>query len=190
MVRREEYEKLCYNHQATMSAPEVREPLPEPEIPPVEESPMPKAAEPQAGYREQPAAPKRSEPQKPAAPAPKAPKKPTSSGGERVPGGLSFKPSAPAVKPAAAPSSVPAAAPAAPVKPQPPAADPQKEREEKINRLLQTVKVGATVSHKKFGTGKITSINSKMTLLRVQFKEGEKSFVFPDAFLNGFLTQE
>ena len=189
VVRREEYEKLFYNQQATMSAPAVREPVPEPEIPTVEEATMPKAAEGAALYREEPAAPKRSEPQKPAAPAPKAPKKPASSGGERVPGGLSFKPSAPAVKPAAAPMPKPAAALAAPVKPQPPAADPQKEREEKINRLLQSVKVGTTVSHKKFGTGKITSINSKMTLLRVQFEEGEKSFVFPDAFLNGFLAQ-
>ena len=54
---------------------------------------------------------------------------------------------------------------------------------------MKTVTVGSTVSHKKFGTGKISFINSKMTLLRVQFSEGEKSFVFPDAFLNGFLTQ-
>ena len=48
---------------------------------------------------------------------------------------------------------------------------------------------GHTVSHKKFGEGKIISINQAKTRLVIRFAEGEKTYIFPDAFLNKFLEE-
>jgi hypothetical protein len=47
------------------------------------------------------------------------------------------------------------------------------------------VAVGATVHHKMFGTGKVIELDD--SYITVDFDEGEKRFMFPGAFENGFL---
>ena len=45
------------------------------------------------------------------------------------------------------------------------------------------------VMHKKFGKGTISSIDKAGKHLKVSFTEGgEKAFIYPDAFVQGFLT--
>lgn len=58
-----------------------------------------------------------------------------------------------------------------------------KEPEPKMD--LSAVKVGATVKHKIFGEGVIAKLNDKH--IYVEFKAGQKNFIFPDAFKQGFL---
>ena len=65
--------------------------------------------------------------------------------------------------------------------------DIQKKIADKWEELLAGVEVGTVVSHKKFGDGDITWIRSDKKYMRVKFTVGEKQFVFPDAFINGFL---
>ena len=60
--------------------------------------------------------------------------------------------------------------------------------EDKWSEVLERVGVGMGVSHKKFGTGTVTWIGADKKYLRVKFEVGEKQFVFPDAFVMGFLT--
>ena len=48
---------------------------------------------------------------------------------------------------------------------------------------------GTFVSHKKFGEGKVLKIDKAKKHITVKFNEGEKKFVFPDAFVNGFLQR-
>ena len=62
--------------------------------------------------------------------------------------------------------------------------------EKALEEMLKKVKVGITVSHKKFGDGTITWISADNKYLRVKFSVGEKQFVFPDAFVMGFLEVE
>ena len=50
------------------------------------------------------------------------------------------------------------------------------------------VKPGDTVIHSKFGSGKVNKIDKAQKYINVQFKEGNKNFIFPDAFKLGFLT--
>ncbi len=59
--------------------------------------------------------------------------------------------------------------------------------ERELEEMLAQVKVGVAVTHKKFGDGVITWIDGAQKYLRVKFPVGEKSFVFPNAFLAGFL---
>lgn len=49
------------------------------------------------------------------------------------------------------------------------------------------VEVGAKVTHKAFGTGEVTWIDKAGKHIRVEFGAGEKTFIFPDAFKQGFL---
>lgn len=49
------------------------------------------------------------------------------------------------------------------------------------------VKIGATVTHKKFGEGVVTWIDGAKKHIRIKFAAGEKQFVFPDAFIMKFL---
>lgn len=49
------------------------------------------------------------------------------------------------------------------------------------------VEVGAKVTHKTFGTGEVTWIDKAGKHIRVEFSAGEKTFIFPDAFKQGFL---
>ena len=51
------------------------------------------------------------------------------------------------------------------------------------------VNAGMVVMHKKFGKGTISSIDKAGKHLKVSFTEGgEKAFIYPDAFVQGFLT--
>lgn len=54
--------------------------------------------------------------------------------------------------------------------------------------ILANVKAGDGVTHKKFGDGTITWIGVDKKYLKVKFVVGEKQFIFPDAFVMGFLT--
>ncbi len=68
------------------------------------------------------------------------------------------------------------------------ATDAQKRREDiELEKTLSKVKVGASVTHAKFGDGVITKITADNKYLRVKFTVGEKNFVFPMAFTQGFL---
>lgn len=49
---------------------------------------------------------------------------------------------------------------------------------------------GVIVYHKTFGEGIVTKLNKTQKHIRVKFAVGEKTFVFPDAFKNGFLKKE
>ena len=46
---------------------------------------------------------------------------------------------------------------------------------------------GKLSTHKKFGDGAITWIGADKKYMRVKFRSGEKQFIFPDAFVLGFL---
>lgn len=65
---------------------------------------------------------------------------------------------------------------------------PKKEEEPKVN--LSGAKEGALVIHKAFGEGTITKIDKAQKHIRVKFKVGEKTFLFPDAFIKGFLKMK
>lgn len=52
---------------------------------------------------------------------------------------------------------------------------------------LSGVEVGTEVSHKAFGAGKVTWMDKAGKYIRVTFTAGEKTFIFPDAFKQGFL---
>ena len=61
----------------------------------------------------------------------------------------------------------------------------EKAKEPELEMDLSSVKVGATVKHKIFGEGVIAKLNDKH--IYVEFKAGQKNFIFPDAFKQGFL---
>lgn len=61
----------------------------------------------------------------------------------------------------------------------------EKAKEPEPEMDLSAVKVGATVSHKKFGEGVVAKLDDKH--IYVEFKAGQKSFQFPNAFIQGFL---
>lgn len=63
----------------------------------------------------------------------------------------------------------------------------QIQTETKMKTLLDKLTVGDTVIHKKFGKGEVVKINSNEKFLYIRFTIGEKKFIFPDAFLMGFL---
>lgn len=65
------------------------------------------------------------------------------------------------------------------------AAPIQKPKQEII---IPDIKVGDTVRHKTFGEGTVAFMDKAQKKIRVRFKIGEKTFVFPDAFINGFLA--
>ncbi|MDD6980396.1 MAG: GIY-YIG nuclease family protein [Clostridia bacterium] len=53
---------------------------------------------------------------------------------------------------------------------------------------LSGVTVGTAVFHKKFGEGKVSNIDKAKKYIRVVFAVGEKMFVFPSCFEEGFLA--
>ncbi len=61
----------------------------------------------------------------------------------------------------------------------------EKPKEEDLD--LSGVEVGTAVTHKAFGTGTVTWIDKAQKHIRVTFNAGEKTFIFPDAFKQGFL---
>ncbi len=56
-----------------------------------------------------------------------------------------------------------------------------------IEMDLSGVKIGAKVKHKTFGEGTIVWMDKAEKHIRVKFSIGEKTFVFPSAFMQGFL---
>ena len=54
---------------------------------------------------------------------------------------------------------------------------------------LERVTVGSIVSHKKFGKGTVVKLNNNDKYIYIKFALGEKKFVFPDAFVMGFLER-
>lgn len=58
----------------------------------------------------------------------------------------------------------------------------------KIN--LSGVIKGTKVYHKSSGEGIITNLDKAQKHIRVKFVAGEKTFIFPNAFKNGFLITE
>ncbi len=103
------------------------------------------------------------------------------------------KPKPVASKPVAAKSVAPAPVKPKPVVPEPspaPAtpAQPQPMTEEAILERLATLSPGDTVVHKKFGNAKVVKIDKAAKFIHIKFFTlGEKKFLFPDAFLQGFL---
>jgi hypothetical protein len=54
--------------------------------------------------------------------------------------------------------------------------------------ILEQVKPGVAVMHNSFGKGTVVSLKESMKKIEIQFKSGKKIFLFPDAFINGFLS--
>ena len=80
------------------------------------------------------------------------------------------------------------AGPSAPKKEPSPTEKPTGQNSVNWDELLADVGVDTQVSHKKFGDGTITWISADQKYMRVKFPVGEKQFLFPDAFIMGFLT--
>ena len=49
---------------------------------------------------------------------------------------------------------------------------------------------GSVVVHNTFGNGTVTKIDKSKKYIRVTFGIGEKTFIFPDAFKQGFLKMK
>lgn len=79
-----------------------------------------------------------------------------------------------------------------PVKPVPtPVAMPQlPKKPADIEARLEDVGIGSVVKHKKFGKGEVVKINKNEKFIFVKFALGEKKFMFPGAFVDGFLEVE
>ena len=59
-----------------------------------------------------------------------------------------------------------------------------------VEALLETIGAKSIVYHKKFGKGSVIKINKNEKYIHIKFTLGEKKFIFPDAFLMGFLEIE
>lgn len=62
---------------------------------------------------------------------------------------------------------------------------PEKPPEPEVD--VSGVDVGTAVLHKSFGEGTVSWIGKAQKHIRVTFAAGEKTFIFPDAFMQGFL---
>ena len=67
------------------------------------------------------------------------------------------------------------------------AQDPALSEEEKWLEILDKVRPGVLVTHRIFSDGVIDRMDKAKKYIHVKFAAGEKQFIFPDAFLNGFL---
>ena len=67
---------------------------------------------------------------------------------------------------------------------------PPVQKPKMLDLDLSGVEVGSAVTHKVFGTGTVTRIDKAQKHIRVTFSVGEKSFLFPDSFIQGFLKAE
>lgn len=66
----------------------------------------------------------------------------------------------------------------------------ESQTEDELKERLDTIQTGNKVIHKKFGKGDVVKINKNEKFIYVRFWGGEKKFIFPDAFLMGFLEME
>lgn len=57
-------------------------------------------------------------------------------------------------------------------------------------KILEPVGAGTMVKHKTFGEGTVVWMDKAKKYIRVKFTAGEKQFIFPDAFVGGFLSVE
>ena len=69
-------------------------------------------------------------------------------------------------------------------------ATPQPAPEKDWDKILAPVGVGTVVKHKTFGEGSVVWMDKAKKYIRVKFAAGEKQFIFPDAFVGGFLSVE
>ena len=56
-----------------------------------------------------------------------------------------------------------------------------------IEAKLESIAIDSTVIHKKFGKGTVVKINKNEKFIHIKSTLGEKKFIFPDAFVLGFL---
>ena len=70
------------------------------------------------------------------------------------------------------------------------AAASQATTERDWDKILDSIGSGTAVRHKKFGEGTVAWIDKAKKYIRVKFAAGEKQFIFPDAFVGGFLSVE
>lgn len=71
-----------------------------------------------------------------------------------------------------------------------PATTSQPAPEKDWDKILAPVGVGTAVKHKTFGKGTVVWMDKAKKYIRVKFAAGEKQFIFPDAFVGGFLDVE
>ena len=67
---------------------------------------------------------------------------------------------------------------------------PESQTMQDLETKLESIGVDNNVIHKKFGKGTVVKINKNEKFIHIKFTLGEKKFVFPDAFLMGFLELE
>ena len=66
----------------------------------------------------------------------------------------------------------------------------EKQAVQDFETKLESIGIDSTVVHKKFGKGTVVKINKNEKFIHIKFTLGEKKFIFPDAFLMGFLEVE
>ena len=66
----------------------------------------------------------------------------------------------------------------------------EKQTEKDLESKLESIGIDSTVVHKKFGKGTVVKFNKNEKFIHIKFTLGEKKFIFPDAFLMGFLEVE
>ena len=66
----------------------------------------------------------------------------------------------------------------------------EKQAMQDLETKLESIGIDSTVLHKKFGKGTVVKINKNEKFIHIKFTLGEKKFIFPDAFLMGFLEVE
>ena len=67
---------------------------------------------------------------------------------------------------------------------------PESQTMQDLETKLESIGVDNNVIHKKFGKGTVVKINKNEKFIHIKFTLGEKKFIFPDAFLMGFLEME
>ena len=71
-----------------------------------------------------------------------------------------------------------------------PVVQPQSVKIDSIKAQLEALAVDSTLLHKEFGKSTVVKINKNEKFIHIKFSLGEKKFIFPDAFLMGFLEVE
>ena len=66
----------------------------------------------------------------------------------------------------------------------------EKQTVHDLETKLEAIGIDSSVVHKKFGRGKVIKIDKNEKFIHIKFILGEKKFIFPDAFLMGFLEVE
>lgn len=66
----------------------------------------------------------------------------------------------------------------------------EKQAVHDLETKLESVDIDSSVVHKKFGKGTVVKINKNEKFIHIKFTLSEKKFIFPDAFLMGFLEVE